>query len=116
MTEKMTAADAVRFETFSPNNAAIVETSRACSCEAYKDIFTYKRWKAQGMQVQKGEKATTITTYRPITKTDEATGEEIVVARKPRKSFVFCRCQVAPIKPKRTPQVEESALELFYKK
>ncbi len=92
----MNAADATRFDTYSPANAAIVEDARACGCEAYKDIFTYNRWKAQGMQVQKGEKATTITTYQPITKTDEATGEEIIVTRKPRKSFVFCRCQVAP--------------------
>lgn len=95
MTEKMTAETAVRFDTFSPTNAAIVE-ARACTCEAYKDIFTYNRWKAQGYQVQKGQKATTITTYSPITKEDEITGEKTIITRKPRKSFVFCRCQVAP--------------------
>lgn len=95
MTEKMTAETAIRFDTFSPTNAAIVE-ARTCTCEAYKDIFTYNRWKAQGMQVQKGEKATTITTYSPITKEDKITGEKITF-RKPRKSFVFCRCQVKPI-------------------
>lgn len=93
--QKMTAGEAVRFDTYSPNNAAIVE-AKPCSCEAYKDIFTYNRWKALGMQVQKGQKATTITTYAPIVKIDEATGDEEIVTRKPRKSFVFCRCQVAP--------------------
>ena len=96
----MDAQEATRFDTYSANNAAIVET-RPCSCEAYKDIFTYGRWRAQGYQVQKGEKATKITTYIPIKKTDPDTGEKVTVARRQKTSAVFCRCQVAPIERNR---------------
>jgi hypothetical protein len=91
----MNATEATHFDTFSAANAAIVEAN-PCTCEAYKDIFTYGRWKAQGMQVQKGEKATKITTYIPIKKDDPTTGEKVIVGRRQRTSAVFCRCQVAP--------------------
>ncbi len=74
MAEVMSADQAVRFEHYSRVNATIVEASFSCECVAYEDVFTYRRWLAQGMQVQKGEKAIKITTYRPIT--DEDTGEE----------------------------------------
>jgi hypothetical protein len=90
MAEKMSAAEAVRFEHYSQTNALIVESSFACDCQAYEDVFTYRRWLAQGMQVQRGEKAIKITTYRPIM--DEDTGE--VVGRAPTTSAVFCRHQV----------------------
>lgn len=72
-------------------NTMIVE-SKECACEAYVDWFTYDRWQAQGFQVQKGEKATKISTYRPIEKKNkEGKKEKFSI---PSKSNVFCRCQV----------------------
>ena len=46
--EKMTAAEAVTFERYSPTNAAIVSASLPCGCEPYQDVFTFRRWIAQG--------------------------------------------------------------------
>ncbi len=86
----MSADQAVRFEHYSQVNATIVEASFSCECVAYEDVFTYRRWLAQGMQVQKGQKAIKITTYRPIT--DKDTGE--IIGRAPTTSAVFCRHQV----------------------
>ena len=90
----MNKAEAVRFGRYSAANAAIVEASLACGCKAYEDVFTYKRWKAQGFQVQKGETAIKIGTYAPITKKDEDTGETKVVGKRPWTRAVFCRHQV----------------------
>ena len=89
MAEAMSSTQAVRFDHFSQVNADIVETSFPCECEAYKDVFTYRRWSAQGMQVRRGEKAVKITTFRPV-KDEE--GE--IIGRAPVTSAVFCRHQV----------------------
>lgn len=86
--------DARRFDHFSIHNA--VQAQLACptgECEAYKDIFTFRRWKQQGFLVQKGEKGTRITTWIPITKTDDD-GTKKVTGRRPRIAVVFCRHQV----------------------
>ena len=93
----MTAAEAKDFDRFSVANAATVESSLQCSCEAYTDVFTYNRWKAQGFQVMKGEKAIRIPTIRTIKKENEE-GEETTRSMK-RTSYVFCRCQVQEIDP-----------------
>ena len=92
----MNATEAKTFEHKSIWNAATVEELRPCGCKAYKDIFTYKRWQAQGFQVMKGEVGTRITTFKTIYKTDEETGEKIPVGKRPWTSVVFCRCQVKP--------------------
>ena len=54
---RMTAAEATSFATYSPTNAIHVRASLACGCQPYLDVFTYRRWQAQGFQVQplKGE-------------------------------------------------------------
>lgn len=52
----MTAGQAVSFDRFSIANAVTVASALACGCEAYQDVFTYRRWKAQGYQVAKGSK------------------------------------------------------------
>jgi len=64
--------DARRFDHFSIHNA--VQAQLACpesSCQAYADIFTFKRWRAQGFVVMKGEKGARVKTWIPITRTDE---------------------------------------------
>jgi len=89
----MDSTEAVRFDRYSAINAAIVENSLACGCVAYEDVFTYRRWKAQGFQVQKGETAIKPSTYAPITEKDED-GETRVIGKRPWTSAVFCKHQV----------------------
>ena len=100
MTQKeaqtMTAVQAKTFDHTSAENAQIVEMFRPCECEAYQDIFTYNRWKAQGYQVRKGEKGTAIVGYKTVDKEDKKTGETKKVTFA-RTNHVFCRCQVDKI-------------------
>ena len=91
----MTAADARRFDRFSVGNAVAVKSALECGCEPYEDVFTYKRWQAQGMQVQRGEKAIRLPLIYQRTERDPETGEE-KTARRMGRSAVFCRCQVKP--------------------
>ena len=100
MTEKMTAEQAQTFDGHSIANALILTQAaqeRQCACIPYQDWYTYKRWRAQGMQVQKGEHGVKLTTYIPVTKeTDD--GKTEVTHTRPWHTSVFCRCQVKPIK------------------
>ena len=48
----MSAAEARQFNTFSVANSIAVETALDCGCQAYRDVFTYNRWKAQGSMSQ----------------------------------------------------------------
>ena len=92
--QQMTAGEARDFGHFSVHNA--VQAQMACpegSCEAYSDIFTFRRWRAQGFVVRKGENGTTVTTWIPVTKTDEH-GSTTVTRQRPRRAVVFCRHQV----------------------
>jgi len=94
---EMTETEARTFTAgYSVANAAAVLAQSECKCEPYVDIFTFRRWKAQGMQVQRGSKAKKIVVFRPIMGQDES-GNDVVVRKIPRTSSVFCRCQVAPI-------------------
>ena len=94
----LTAEQAVTFERHSLTNAMILAQAaadRGCECEPYKDWYTYRRWAAQGYQVQKGEKSIALLTYAETEKTDEKTGK-VVKSTRPWTSRVFCRCQVKP--------------------
>jgi antirestriction protein ArdC len=99
MSEKMTATQARTFERgISEAHYAILTMtaeSKRCNCEPYVDWYTYRRWQAQGMQVQKGEKGTKLTTYIPVFKKDE-NGEKKQSGTRPKGYSVFCRCQVKP--------------------
>lgn len=94
---KMTADEAKQFDVYSEKNAEIAESSCENGCVAYEDIFTYNRWIALGMQVQKGEKSTRIEVpiFRIVV--DEVTGKERKVKTGSRMVPVFCRCQVKKI-------------------
>lgn len=99
MTEKMTREAATSFERYSGTHAEIlaeVANLQGCQCVAYRDWFTYRRWQAQGMQVQKGQHGVKLTTWIPVTKIDND-GEKKVVGKRPRGASVFCRCQVKAI-------------------
>lgn len=91
-TQQMSASEALDFHHFSVHNA--LQAQLACpeaSCEAYRDIFTRRRWRAQGYRVRKGEQGTVITTWITTPPADDD-GEKPV--RRPKRVFVFCRHQV----------------------
>ena len=98
MTQAYTAETAKRFEHgASIPHILILEQeaqARGCTCEAYVDWFTYRRWQAQGFQVQRGEKGVKLTTFKPVEKVDEK--GKTVTSSVPRTTTVFCRCQVKP--------------------
>ena len=99
----MTKAEAMGFDRVSQASALqIIEAifSRAasdqhtsCSCQPYRDVFTYERWKAQEYQVRRGEKSLRIASFRPID-----VGEELPEGKSrkliPKMLALFCRCQV----------------------
>lgn len=97
MSEQMTAQQAQSFDRIPMAHIAILDhaaKSHGCSCQAYVDWFTYNRWKAQGQQVQKGEKGTKLTKYVPVHKVNKETGEKEQVGIRPKGYSVFCRHQV----------------------
>ena len=95
MQEQFTETSARQFDRFSVANAAAVMSARGCGCEPYRDVFTYRRWQAQGMQVQRGEKAIRLPLLYAREETDKDTGEK-KTQRRMGRSAVFCRCQVKP--------------------
>ena len=89
-TREMTAEEATEFRHFSVHNA--VEAQEACpeaTCQAYVDIFTRRRWVAQGYQVRKGEQGTEVTTWIPAPMTPRGRQR-----RRPKRAVLFCRHQV----------------------
>jgi hypothetical protein len=96
-TPPMTAEDAVQFGHFSMANAlmavADLTASGACKggCVPYEDVFTYRRWAAQGMQVQKGQHGAKLPVV--VRTVDKKTGEERTLLW---TTTVFCRCQCKP--------------------
>jgi antirestriction protein ArdC len=94
--KRITAEQATAFDHHSEIHAAILAQAaveRGCTCEAYRDWYTYNRWLAQGLQVQRGEHGVKLSTFVPVTKPDEK-GNEIVVGKRPVGTTVFCRHQV----------------------
>ena len=92
-TQQMSATEALDFRHFSVHNA--VQAQLACpeaSCEAYRDIFTARRWGAQGYAVRNGEQGTAITTWIATPSRDDDGSDK--PARRPKRVFVFCRHQV----------------------
>ena len=88
MTE-ITAEEALEFRHFSVHNA--VQAQLACpegTCEAYQDIFTRRRWRAQGYRIRKGEDGAVIQTWIEVARNGKGSG------RQPRRAFLFCRHQV----------------------
>jgi len=94
MEKKMTAEEAKKFDRYSLQNAMIVKGSLTCNCDPYKDVYTYNRWQAQGIQVQKGQHGIKLGVIQTIEEENE-NGEKITKTR-PWHTTVFCRCQVKP--------------------
>ena len=93
---KMTPEQAVTFNQHSTANMVLVETVLNCDCMAYADVFTYRRWRAQGFQVQRGQKAIRVPLVKDVSQEDDETGE---VTHKHIKTSaaVFCRHQVQEV-------------------
>lgn len=73
--KRMSADEARYFNSFSHANVTLLMSMLKCRCQPYDDVFTFKRWLAQGLAVQKGQHGYKLQT-----------------------SHVFCRCQVADAK------------------
>lgn len=76
----------------------------ACSCSPYEDVFTFNRWRDQGLIVNRGEKSLQIASWverggkskdlpADIPETDRAKLGEVRL--RPQKVCLFCRCQVS---------------------
>ncbi len=91
--KQMSADEAASFEKFSIGNATVLAQAaveRGCQCQPYADWFTFRRWLAQGMHVRKGEHGTALTVLITKEKEDGSTSTY------PKRTHVFCRCQVEP--------------------
>lgn len=102
-TQQMTASEAKSFEHgLSKKNYLIVKMLLAskpepCECEPYEDVFTYRRWVAQGFYVVRGSKAIKAPLVRTGSKEvkNTTTGKmEKSFWRVLTVSYLFCRCQV----------------------
>jgi hypothetical protein len=92
----MTANQARSFDSFSVGSTLMAKLALACACEPYVDLFTYKRWLAQGMQVRKGEKSISLPLVKNVEETDDD-GEVVKSRRILGTSRLFCRCQTDEI-------------------
>ncbi len=104
----MTPDEARSFGRYSLMNAAMAAQelvhAGACdgTCNPYEDIFTYRRWAAQGFQVQKGQHGAHLAIFVETAKTEKVDdGTEIVTAdTRPWSTTVFCFHQVQPVEAK----------------
>lgn len=88
----MTREEATSFERMSTGNMHACRTHFAsCECDPYQDIYTYRRWQAQGYHVMKGQKGFKIPVVKHIINEENQTEEfrPLFVS-----AAVFCRCQV----------------------
>ena len=56
-TRTFPSESARQIDGYSVANTVTLKELLACGCEPYRDVFTYRRWKAQGFRVERGEKA-----------------------------------------------------------
>jgi hypothetical protein len=71
-----------------------------CACNPYLDVFTFNRWKAQGLSVKKGERSLRVASWTPTESGKEALsqaeeGEQVSnLHLRPVNLCLFCRCQI----------------------
>lgn len=115
----MTATQAVRFEARSKRSAGKVACwirQNGCDCSPYEDVFTAKRWRAQGLSPKFMIQPLTFTTSalgrlnvdprveeyaEGIRKSDPKEYKRAIASMSPWKKVqaqVWCRCQVEPVK------------------
>lgn len=89
----MTRTEALSFDRYSVTNALAVDAALECGCEPYVDVFTYRRWRALGFQVAKGQRAIKLPQVRLVDRENKETGE-MEQKRVFHTSAVFCRHQL----------------------
>lgn len=93
--DRMTVAEAKTFHYSAANHTKVLTAIAAkvvpCGCVPYTDVFNYRRWQAQGMQVQRGEK---MLVKLPTIYMTDSDGQE---SKRMGSSAVFCRCQVKDV-------------------
>lgn len=92
----MTAHQARSFSRESQSSYMQIAAQLTCSCEPYRDTFTFRRWLAQGFAVTKGQKGIKFSSYVPAKGRDaeDSEGEPFLL---PRTLVVFCRHQVSAV-------------------
>lgn len=109
MSQQMTAEQAVSFEHGESTTSAMIlmmaAQERGCGCLPYQDWYTYRRWQAQGYQVQKGEHGVRLTVFKTVEEVDRKTGKKKTKSV-PKGTTVFCKCQVKPIEQPGLPMAE----------
>ena len=97
MEHTMTAVQAQTFDRKSLASEMLLANAaeeRGCQCQPYVDWFTYNRWQAQGMQVQRATEVghgIKLTTWVQTKDKDGEPGRTF-----PKRTTVFCRCQTKP--------------------
>lgn len=94
---KMTPEQAQSFGKVSKLSVSTIMAQRKCNCDPYTDWFTFKRWIAQGQCVSKGSHGIKLLIYTPSETIDDDS-KEVVINKKYYSAWVFCRCQVHPLK------------------
>jgi hypothetical protein len=96
--KRLTSDEARTLDTTLTKNALIVATTLECRCEPYRDVFTFRRWLAQGQAVRQGEKGLRLLYIG--NEEQEGPDGTVEMKRVKSRSVVFCRCQVATLPPK----------------
>lgn len=98
---KMTADEARSFDATSLRSFSEVMEQLQCECLPYRDVYTFRRWKAQGYYVRKGQKAIQYSTWiKPDNgRGDDDENDDDQEQREDpqlimKRVSVFCRCQV----------------------
>lgn len=104
----MTSREARSFDRVSPRSYVQVDAQLSCDCKPYDDVYTFKRWIAQGFCVRKGEKAIKLQTFVEGKRSAPDAGDSDAEVRREgerpylvaRTLSVFCRCQVKELETK----------------
>jgi hypothetical protein len=102
-TATLTREAATTFARESTSNAVLLKSILTCACNPYQDVFTFNRWKAQNMCVNKGSHGIHLPLVKVIDETD-ANGNKTQTRKVLGQSVVFCRCQVHPFGQKSEPE------------
>ena len=94
-TPSFTPETARSFDRYSVANAVAIREALSCDCQPYQDVFTYRRWQAQGYQVQRGQRSIRLPLVKLVERENAETGK-VETRRLLTRSAVFCRCQVQP--------------------
>lgn len=97
----MTPEQARTFNSVSLANAALIMHSLECDCSPYEDVFTLRRWNAQGFKVKRGQHGIHIPVVYERQTVDPETGEETTAWADQRHRSRWCRYTLGRAQPAR---------------